>query len=129
MANSDRRGWATVAVLTGRLIFAAVFILAVTFKLKDPNGTSTYIASAGFPVPDLLTWLAVLLELGLIACLLTGAFFAEAALLAAAYVLFLGFAFHGPSRGKETRRSSVSSSITSPLSRDCSLQRRMDPGR
>ncbi len=30
-------------------------------------------------------------------CFLTGAFFAEAALLAAAYVLFLAFAFHGPS--------------------------------
>ena len=97
MVNSDRRGWTTVAVLAGRLIFAAVFILAVTFKLKDPNGTAAYIASAGFPVPELLTWLAALLELGLIACLLTGAFFSEAALLAAAYVLFLGFAFHGPS--------------------------------
>jgi len=30
-------------------------------------------------------------------CLLTGAFLTEAALLAAAYVLFLAFAFHGPS--------------------------------
>jgi uncharacterized membrane protein YphA (DoxX/SURF4 family) len=30
-------------------------------------------------------------------CFLTGAFFSEAALLAAAYVLFLAFAFHGPS--------------------------------
>ena len=29
--------------------------------------------------------------------LLTGAYFTEAALLAAAYVLFLAFAFHGPS--------------------------------
>jgi uncharacterized membrane protein YphA (DoxX/SURF4 family) len=29
---------------------------------------------------------------------LTGAFFSEAALLAGAYVIFLAFAFHGPSR-------------------------------
>ena len=38
-----------------------------------------------------------MLELALIAGFLTGAYFSEAALLAAAYVLFLGFAFHGPS--------------------------------
>ena len=30
-------------------------------------------------------------------CFLSGAFFSEAALLAAVYVLFLAFAFHGPS--------------------------------
>jgi uncharacterized membrane protein YphA (DoxX/SURF4 family) len=38
-----------------------------------------------------------LLELAFVASFLTGAYFSEAALLAAAYVLFLGFAFHGPS--------------------------------
>ena len=95
--NSHRSTWATVAVLVGRLIFAAVFIMAVTFKLTDIDGTATYIASAGFPLPTLLAWLAVIFELALIAGLLTGAFFVETALLAAAYVLFLGFAFHGPS--------------------------------
>ncbi|MEO7054778.1 MAG: DoxX family protein, partial [Rhizomicrobium sp.] len=36
-------------------------------------------------------------ELGLIAAFLTGAYFSEAALAAAAYVLFLGVVFHGPS--------------------------------
>ena len=34
----------------------------------------------------------------LVLALLTGAFFSEAALLAAAYVLFLAFTFHGPAR-------------------------------
>ena len=33
-------------------------------------------------------------------CLLTGAYFTEAALLAALYVLFLAFAFHGPAQWK-----------------------------
>jgi len=89
--------WTTAAMLAGRLIFALVFIMAVSFKLMDHAGTAGYIASAGFPLPDLLAWLATLLELALIACLLTGAFFSEAALLAAAYVLFLAFTFHGPS--------------------------------
>lgn len=90
--------WSAVAVLIGRLIFVAVFAMAVSFKLIDIGATATHIAAAGFPLPTLLAWLAVVLELGLVACLLTGAYFSEAALVAAAYVLFLTFAFHGPSR-------------------------------
>jgi putative oxidoreductase len=89
--------WTTAAILAGRLIFAAVFIMAVSFKLMDINATAGYIASAGFPLSILLAWLAAMLELALIACFLTGAYFSEAALLAAAYVLFLAFAFHGSS--------------------------------
>jgi len=95
--DMNRAGWTTAAILTGRLIFAAIFIMAVSFKLMDINSTASYIAAAGFPLPKLLAWLAALLELALIACFLTGAYFSEAALVAAAYVLFLGFAFHGPS--------------------------------
>ena len=91
-------GWATAAALIGRLIFTAVFLMAVSFKLMDINATASFIASAGFPLPTLLAWLAALFEIALIACFLTGAYFSEAYLLAAAYVLFLGFAFHGPSR-------------------------------
>lgn len=90
-------GWRTAAILAGRLIFASVFIMAVSFKLIDINGTAGYIAVAGFPLPNLLAWLAALLELALIVCFLTGVYFSEAALLAAAYVLFLAVAFHGPS--------------------------------
>jgi putative oxidoreductase len=90
--------WSTVAAFVGRTIFAAAFAMAVSFKLADIGTTATYIASAGFPMPTLLAWLAVVLELGLVICLLTGAYFSEASLIAAAYVLFLAFAFHGPSR-------------------------------
>jgi len=71
--------------------------MAVTFKLTGITATADYIAAAGFPLPKILAWLAALLELALIACFLTGAYFSEAALVAAAYVLFLAFAFHGPS--------------------------------
>jgi putative oxidoreductase len=112
--NSDERGiamtinsrtpaWATAAVLVGRLIFAAVFLMALAFKVMDIDGTAAYITSAGFPVPKLLAWLAALLELALTVCLLTGAFFVEAAFLAAVYVLFLAFAFHGPSHWSGSR--------------------------
>src|SRR5262245_38817125 len=95
--TTGRPGWTNAAVLIGRLIFAAVFLMAVSFKLKDINGTASYIASAGLPQPMPLAWLAVVFELALIAAFLTGAYFREAALLAVIYVLFLGFVFHGPS--------------------------------
>jgi uncharacterized membrane protein YphA (DoxX/SURF4 family) len=87
----------TVAVLLGRFIFAALFAMAVTFKFSDMQATANFIAAAGFPLPLLLAWLAAIFELALVMAFLTGAFFAEAALLAAVYVVFLGFAFHGPS--------------------------------
>ena len=96
--TDTKAGWTTAAVLVGRLIFAALFIMAASFKLMDIDGTAAYIASAGFPLPKLLAWLAALFELALIAGFVTGAYFSEAALLAAAYVVFLAFAFHGPSR-------------------------------
>lgn len=87
----------SIAILAGRLIFAGVFIMAASFKFLGMDVTASYIAAAGFPFPLLLAWVAAIFESALTICLLTGAFFSEAALLAAAYVLFLAFAFHGPS--------------------------------
>ena len=94
--HTDSAGWTTAAVLAGRAIFAGVFILAVSFKLRDINGTAAYIAAAGLPSAMVLAWLAAVFELAVIACLLTGAYFSEAALAAAVYVIFLAFTFHGP---------------------------------
>ncbi|HEY3518674.1 MAG TPA: DoxX family protein [Gammaproteobacteria bacterium] len=96
--NSNDPGWAATAVLVARLIFAALFIMAVTFKLMDINATAAQIAAAGFPASQLLAWLAVVFELALVASFVTGLYFTPAALLAAAYVVFLGVAFHGPDR-------------------------------
>jgi uncharacterized membrane protein YphA (DoxX/SURF4 family) len=87
----------TIALLTARLIFAAVFLMACIFKFADMDSTAGYIAAVGFPAPLLLPWLAAFFELGLVFAFLTGAFFREAALAAAAYIIFLAFAFHGPS--------------------------------
>ncbi len=101
--QTNRAGWTAAAILAGRLIFAMMFIMAVSFKLMDINSTAKYIAAAGFALPTLLAWLAALLELALIACFLTGAWFSEAALVAAAYVLFLAVSFHGPSHWKANR--------------------------
>jgi putative oxidoreductase len=86
----------TVLVVVARLVFAGLFAMAFVFKLADMPGTAAYIAAAGFPIPMVLAVLATILEVALTLAFLTGAFFSEAALVAAAYVVFLGFAFHGP---------------------------------
>jgi len=87
----------TVAILVGRLIFGGLFVMATTFKFIDMPMTANYIAGAGFPFPLFLAWCAAIFEIGLALAFLTGAFFSEAALLAGVYVIFLAFAFHGPS--------------------------------
>ena len=87
----------TVAVLVARLIFGAIFAMAASFKFLGMGTTAAYIAAAGFPLALPLAWIAAFFESALAIALWTGAFFSEGALLAAAYVLFLAFAFHGPS--------------------------------
>lgn len=96
ITNSSAPLWHVIAVLVARLVFAGLFAMAAFFKFADMSGTAAYIASAGFPLSLLLAWLAALFETALALCFLTGAFFTEASLLAAAYVIFLAFAFHGP---------------------------------
>lgn len=87
----------SVAALVGRLIFAGVFAMAAIFKFSNMDGTADYIAAAGFPFSLILAWAAAILEVILALCFLSGAYFSEAASVAAIYVVFLGFAFHGPS--------------------------------
>ena len=90
-------GWKTVALLSARLVFAATFAMGMVFKFVDINSTAGSIAAAGFPFSTLLAWAAAIFELALVLAFLSGAYFREAALLAAAYLIFLAFAFHGPS--------------------------------
>ena len=95
--NSPLPTWTRAAVLIGRLIFTAVFAMAMIFKFAGMAATAKFIAAAGIPAAYPLAWVAAFFELALVLCFLTGAFFREAALAAAAYVLFLGCVFHGPS--------------------------------
>jgi putative oxidoreductase len=90
----------TAAILVARLIFGFVFAMAATFKLKfvGIDATAAEIGAAGFPFPVLLAWVAAFFEAALAIAFLTGLFFSEAAVVAAAYVLFLAFSFHGPER-------------------------------
>jgi uncharacterized membrane protein YphA (DoxX/SURF4 family) len=89
--------WANAATIVARVIFAGVFGLAMSFKFMDINMTAAAIGSIGLPFALPLACIAAVFELGLVLAFLTGAFFTEAALAAAAYVLYLAFSFHGPS--------------------------------
>ena len=90
----------TAAILVARLIFGGVFVMAAGFKfgLVGMDATAAQIAAAGFPFPLLLAWVAAFFEIALAIAFLTGLFFSEAAVVAAAYVLFLAFSFHGPDK-------------------------------
>jgi uncharacterized membrane protein YphA (DoxX/SURF4 family) len=100
---TSQLNWRHAAILVGRLIFAAVFLMALTFKFIGMESTASYISAAGFPFPLLLAWAAAIFETILVLCFLTGAFFTEAALIAGVYVLFLAFAFHGPSHWQQNQ--------------------------
>jgi uncharacterized membrane protein YphA (DoxX/SURF4 family) len=90
----------TAAILVARLIFAGVFFMSAAFKfwLMGLNATATEIAGAGFPYPLFLAWVAAFFEIALGIGFLTGLLFPETAIVAAAYVLFLAFSFHGPDK-------------------------------
>ena len=92
----------TAAILVARLIFAFVFGMAAAFKFAfvGIDATAAEIAGAGFPFPLLLAWVAAFFEVALAIAFLTGLYFREAAMVSIAYVLFLGFSFHGPGRWK-----------------------------
>jgi len=48
-SETNRAGWTTAAILTARLIFALVFIMAVSFKLMNISGTAGLHRRSGFP--------------------------------------------------------------------------------
>jgi putative oxidoreductase len=95
--------WQQGAIGLGSLIFAAVFLMAATFKAFDFGATAAMIGAAGFVFPQLLTIVAAAFEFVIVLSFLTRKFLTPVALLAAVYVLFLGFAFHGPSHWGENQ--------------------------
>lgn len=53
-----------VVPLAGRILLAAIFLVAGYGKLMAFAGTSGYFAKLGFPAPDVMTVLAIAVELG-----------------------------------------------------------------
>lgn len=92
-----------IAIIVARFIFSFIFFMAAGFKFADMGATAGYIAAAGFPMATFLAWIAAFFEIALALAFISGAFFTEASLLAGIYVIFLAFAFHGPSHWQQNQ--------------------------
>lgn len=89
--------WQDVCILAARWVLGAVFVLAVSFKIMGFGAIVELISTAGFPFASVLAALAVAFEIAIVVALFTGAFLPELMLAGCVYVVFLAFAFHGPS--------------------------------
>jgi len=86
----------TYLVPLGRLLMSSLFIWAGFGKLMNPSGTAQYFASYHLPVPDVLVWIVIIIELigGLM--ILVGFQTRWVALVLAIFCLITGFAIHLP---------------------------------
>ncbi len=78
----------------GRILLALVFVLAGYAKIWTTDATAAYMASHGIPLPNLLVYGVVALELGGGLLLMFGLFTRWIALVFAIYLLTLALTFH-----------------------------------
>jgi putative oxidoreductase len=88
-----------LAAFVGRMLIALLFLLSGIEKVMNPAGTLGYMKAAGLPLPDLLLWASVLVELGASALLVLGwkTRWAAAALLL--WMIPVTAVFHNPWAG------------------------------
>lgn len=94
MSNSSAND---ILVLVGRVLLAAMFILAGYPKLMDPAGTAGMIAGAGLPAATALAYLAGLFELVAGLFILVGFQTRITAVLLAGFCIFTALVFHSGS--------------------------------
>ncbi len=82
------------AALVGRILLALLFIISGFAKIGGYDGTAGYIASKGLPMPQVLTALTILVELGGGILLAVGWKARWAALAIAVFTLLAAFLFH-----------------------------------
>ena len=80
--------------LVGRILLAFIFVQAGIGKLGAIDATVANMTSHGIPLPNVLVWGAVALEIGGGLMLMTGLFARCAALALAFYTLALAVIFH-----------------------------------
>lgn len=83
----------TVALI-GRVLLAAMFVLAGIDKITGFEGTAGYIASVGLPFAELLTVVTIAVEIGAGLALIVGFQARTAALLLAGFTLAASVLFH-----------------------------------
>jgi len=80
----------------GRLLMSSLFLWSGIHKLRNPGGTAQYFANAHIPAPDVLVWVAIVIEvIGGLAILLGFKTRWVAAVLAI-FCLVTAFAVHLP---------------------------------
>lgn len=84
----------SVTLLLGRILLAAIFILAGVQKFGGIEGTAGYISSVGLPAGTALAWLAAIFETVAGIALLIGFQTRYTSWLLAAFCVFTAFVFH-----------------------------------
>lgn len=82
------------AALVARILLAAIFVLSGFGKIGGFEGTAGYIASKGLPMPQVLTALTIIVELGGAILLIVGWKARWAAVAIAGYSLATAFLIH-----------------------------------
>ena len=81
-------------LLAGRILLAALFLVAGIRKLMAVAGTAGYFAKLGFPMPDVLVWVVIAVEIGGALLLILGWHARKAAWLLMLFTLIATFAAH-----------------------------------
>ncbi len=53
-----------IVPLVGRILIAAIFLIAGAGKVMKFAGTAAYFTKLGFPAPEVMTVIAIIIELG-----------------------------------------------------------------
>ena len=81
-------------LLVGRILLSLVFLIAGYRKLMAVAGSAGYFAKLGFPMPEVMVWVAIVVELGGAILLILGWKARWAAWLLALFTLIATFAAH-----------------------------------
>lgn len=92
--TAPRHPLANAAVLLARILLAAIFVRGGISKIGDPAPVIANMTSHGIPLPNLLVWGAIVVELGGGLLLIAGLFARYAALVLCLYTLMLALIFH-----------------------------------
>jgi putative oxidoreductase len=82
------------AMLAGRILLSLVFLIAGYRKLMAVAATAGYFGKLGFPMPEVMAWVAIAVELGGAILLMVGWRTRWAAWLLALFTLIATFAAH-----------------------------------
>jgi len=81
-------------LLVGRILLAAIFLVAGSRKLMAVAASAGYLAKLGFPAPEIMVWVSIVVEIGGALLLILGWHARRAAWLLALFTLIATFAAH-----------------------------------